>query len=82
MNEETTESTPYDTPAYLNDLMRGRELSLGLETPSMDRPQIVGREEELKKLWLNAPEADREYIRDAIAETDRVIEKTMPESTL
>ncbi len=55
----------YDTK-YLNELLRGRELALGEETPLLDRPEIVGREDELRQQWLNAPKEDRDYIERAL----------------
>lgn len=55
---------------YWNDLLRGRELALGLDTPLLDRQQVVGREEKLRILWLNAPQEDRDYVKHATENMD------------
>ncbi len=54
------------TTKYLNELLRGRELVRGQETPPHDLPEVSGREDELRQQWLNAPQEDRDYIESAL----------------
>jgi hypothetical protein len=57
------------TADYLNRLLRGREISLSLPTPSLNLPEVEGREEEFHRLWLAAPAEDKAYVEKAIRES-------------
>lgn len=61
---------------YLNALMRGRELTLGLETPLLNRDELKGCEEILKDLWATANPSLKEDIEEAVAGGDRLLGAT------
>lgn len=54
-----------------NDLLRGRELTLGLEVPIINRDEIAGREEELKLLWASVSQEERDHLNETCERIDK-----------
>ena len=64
-----------ENTVYLNDLLRGREISLGLPTPPIDLSQRIGRENKLRMMWLYARPQIRDMISRVVGSQDQLIKE-------
>jgi hypothetical protein len=58
---------------YWSDLLRGYELTEGVPTPLLNRPQVEGREQVLRDKWRDAPVADRAYVEESVHAQDQFL---------